>query len=81
MKLTTLKEVEKLCAELQTMIQLTIDKQVNAPLVKHWRTGEMTNPHANSLNQGFIEGGRDRAAIRRKSMDLTHALAKLRQDK
>lgn len=82
MKLETLNEVKKLCAELGDLIQVSVDKQVNAePEKVTWgeRKGQMVNPYHYSLDRGHIEGGRDAAAIKRKSMDLTHALAKLRK--
>ena len=79
MKLETLNEVKKLCAELGDLIHVSVDKQVNAKLEPHWRTDELENPYQWYLDHGELKGGRDAAAIRRKSMDLTHALAKLRK--
>lgn len=84
MKLSNLKEVEKLALELMGLIEVSVNLQNNAPLRKAYswekNVGEMVHPKAVFIENDWLEGGKGAAAIKRKSMDLTRALARMRNE-
>ena len=68
MKTETLKELTELCDELKELINKSIDEQANA-----------TDWNGRPLRMDCLQGGKNSASIKRKSMDLTRKLADLRQ--
>lgn len=70
MKTETLKELTRLCDELKELINKSINEQANA-------TGWNGKPL--NYRMDYLQGGKNSASIKRKSMDLTRKLADLRQ--
>lgn len=76
MKLEHLEEVKKLCAELGDLIHLESNRQATE---QNWNKTKLEYEYYQ--DEGLLCGGKNAAAIKRKSMDLTRALSKMRQGK
>lgn len=75
MKIENLEEVKKLCAELGDMIHVATNKTQ-----RDFKYDSDFESYDEYLSSGNLIGGKDAAAIKRKSMDLTRALSKMRQE-
>ena len=64
--------------------EFALSEQENAPLVKPWSwqktDNELVSPYQSCIDKGYLHGGKFSADLKRKSMDLTRSLSKLRQD-
>ena len=74
MRLEHLEEVKKLCAELGDLIHLEKNRQETE---QNWNQTKLEYQYYQ--DEGLLCGGKEAEAIKRKSMDLTRALSKMRQ--
>ena len=79
MKLDTLLEVQLLARQLDQLINGALSEQENAPHHTSWTTKKEQNIYQRDIDNGDLHTGHLAAGIKRKSMDLTRQLAKMRR--
>lgn len=82
MKLDTLLEAQQLARQLDHLIGVAIDEQNGAKHTNQYVGDgkyEKQNPYCYDIKRGDLHSGHLAAGIKRKSMDLTRQLAKMRR--
>lgn len=81
MKVNNIKQAIEAAKKFIEVAQETLDEQNNAPHQENWLTKKVENIYYFDIKEGNLHSGHLAANVKRKSMDLTRALSKMRNAK
>jgi hypothetical protein len=81
MKVNNIEQAIEAAKKFIEVAQETLDEQNKAPHQENWLTKTVENIYYFDIKEGNLHSGHLAANVKRKSMDLTRALSKMRNVK